>query len=65
MSTKCIGMHYNTVSYIDIEPSPFMTEYYNKRMKLWNPYAGIIINENDESKNIDLLIRAIKYVENQ
>ena len=61
MSTKCISMKNNIVSY---DTSPFMIEYYNKRMKLWNPYADIIIN-NDSSANLDMLIKAIKYIENQ
>ncbi len=67
MSSKYIGMKNNTVSsinYINNDSSPFMTKYYNKRMKLWNPYADIIIND-DTSTNLDLLIKAIKYVENQ
>ncbi len=47
------------------ETSPFMVEYYNKRMKMWHPYADIINNEQDISNNnMDVLIKAIKYVEN-
>jgi hypothetical protein len=64
MSTKCISMKNNIVSYINHDTSPFMIEYYNKRMKLWNPYADIIIN-NDSSANLDMLVKAINYIENQ
>ena len=67
MSIKYIGMENNTISYINYinhDLSPFMIEYYNKRMKLWNPYADIIIND-DTSKNLDILIKAIEYIENQ
>ena len=45
--------------------SPFMLEYYNKRMKMWHPYADIIGNEKNTASSLDVLIKAIDYVENQ
>ncbi len=42
------------------ETCPFMTEYYNKRMKIWHPYADIPFN----TSNLDVLIKAIEYIEN-
>ena len=73
MSTKCIGINNNVsyINYINNDSSPFMIEYYNKRMKLWNPYADIHINNNIDvnynttSTNLDMLIKAIEYIENQ
>jgi hypothetical protein len=74
MSKKSIGMTNNDISYINYisnDSSPFMIEYYNKRMKMWHPYADIILNNNtdvssyDNSSNLYMLIKAIQYVENQ
>jgi hypothetical protein len=74
MSTKSIGMTNNDISYINYinnDSSPFMIEYYSKRMKMWHPYADITINNNtdvssyDNSSNLYILIKAIQYVENQ
>ena len=66
MSTMAIKMN-NNVSFIDYEKSPFMQEYFNSRMKMWHPYADIVINisNDNSSNNLDILIQAINYVENQ
>ena len=65
MSTSCIDIN-NNISYINYinESSPFMIEYYNKRMKLWTPYADIPLeNDTPTQNNLDILIKAIDYIE--
>ncbi len=50
------------------ETSPFMIEYQNKRMKMWYPYADIKDDIEDNkytNSNFNILLMAIKYVENQ
>ena len=65
MSTRAVKMN-NNISFINDEKSPFMQEYYNSRMKMWNPYADIpIINDNNIQNNLDILIKAIEFVETQ
>ncbi len=60
-----ISMTYNINNIaISNETSPFMIEYYSKRMKMWHPYADIPLND-DMSNNIDILIKAIEHIENK
>jgi hypothetical protein len=66
MSTSYIGINNNNISYINYinnESSPFMIEYYNKRMKMWHPYADIPFEDIYNPTNLDILIKAIEYVE--
>lgn len=50
------------------ETSAFMTEYQNKRMKMWHPYADIIADKFDNhmmTPSMAILLQAIEFVENK